>query len=240
MKLRDYQAEAVDAAFEYMRGDGRNPCIVIPTGGGKTPVMAEMCRRVMAFDGCRVLILAHRKELLLQIESSLHAMAPNLDVGVFSAGLNRREGAANVVIGGIQTVWNKPGLLGRFDLIIIDEAHMLPVDAENTGQYRKLLAAERAIEPNVRVVGLTATPYRMREGTIAGDTADHLFDGICYEVDVLQLMESGYLSQLISRSGHLEADLSGVHTRGGEFVPSELEAAMDQHVLVEGAVREMV
>ena len=86
--LRPYQQEAVDAVYDHLRSRDDNPCVVIPTAGGKTPVMATICRdAVTQWDG-RVLILAHVKELLEQAVEKLHAMAPDLwmQIGVYSAG----------------------------------------------------------------------------------------------------------------------------------------------------------
>jgi hypothetical protein len=128
MTLRPYQAEAVQAVYQHLRTRDDNPCVVIPTAGGKTPVMSTICRdAVQQWDG-RVLILAHVKELLEQAVDKLHATAPDLwhRIGVYSASLKSRDTDHPIIVAGIQSVYRRAAELDRFDLILIDEAHMIP------------------------------------------------------------------------------------------------------------------
>jgi len=121
--LRPYQAEAVDAVYDHLRRRDDHPCVVIPTAGGKTPVMATVCRdAVKQWDG-RVLILAHVKELLEQAVDKLHTMAPDLwhQIGVYSAGLKSRDTDHPIIVAGIQSVYRRAAELDRFDLILVDE-----------------------------------------------------------------------------------------------------------------------
>ena len=105
MELRPYQKDAVNAVYDYLRNRDGNPCIVIPTAGGKTPVMSAICTdAVNLWDG-RVLVLAHVKELLEQTAGTLSQMAPDLDIGIYSAGLNRRDTEHSIVVAGIQSVY---------------------------------------------------------------------------------------------------------------------------------------
>lgn len=121
MILRHYQQTAVDKIYDYLREKSGNPCVVLPTGSGKTPLLATLCRdAVQNWDG-RVLVLAHVKELLEQSVEKIKAVAPDLDVGVYSAGLKRKEAANAVVVAGIQSAYKRGAELGRFDLAIIDE-----------------------------------------------------------------------------------------------------------------------
>ena len=166
LTLRPYQAEAVNAVYQHLATRDDNPCVVIPTAGGKTPILATICRdAVQRWDG-RVLVLAHVKELLEQAVEKLQVTAPDLAnrVGVYSAGLKSRDTEHPIIVAGIQSVYKKACDLGPFDLILIDEAHMIPTDGE--GMYHQFLADMRTINPNVRVVGFTATPYRMKSGPI--------------------------------------------------------------------------
>ncbi len=238
MTLRPYQAQAVDAVYEHLRCRDDNPCVVIPTAGGKTPIMATICRdAVQKWDG-RVLILAHVKELIEQAVDKLHAMAPDLwhQIGCYSAGLKSRDTEHAIIVAGIQSVYRKAAELDRFDLILIDEAHMLPPNGE--GMYQQFLKEARIVNPHVRLIGLTATPYRMTSGTICG--TDHLLNHICYEVGVRELIAQGYLCPLKTKVGRRKADTSGLHTRGGEFIAGEVEALMDDDGLVQSACREIV
>ena len=157
MELRPYQNEAVQAVYDHLRSRDDNPCVVIPTGGGKTPVIATICRDAVNLWNGRVVILAHVKELLEQAADKLRHIAPEVPLGVYSAGLKRKDIGYAVTVAGIQSIWKKACDLGPVDLVVIDEAHMVP--AEDDGMYRQFIADARR-NPQVRIVGLTATPYR--------------------------------------------------------------------------------
>jgi len=105
--LRQYQREAVDAVYDHLRRRDDNPCVVIPTGGGKTPVMSTVCEDAVTRWGGRVIILAHVKELLDQTAGTLRRMAPDLDIGVYSAGLGSRDRHNDVIVAGIQSVYKR-------------------------------------------------------------------------------------------------------------------------------------
>src|SRR3972149_4796689 len=128
MELRPYQRQAVEAVYEFLRTRDDNPCVVIPTAGGKTPVMATVCKDAIGRWSGRVLIVAHVKELLQQAVDKLNAVAPELtpQVGVSPAGLNSRDTEHPIIVAGVQSVYKRAGDLGRFDPVIIYEAHMLP------------------------------------------------------------------------------------------------------------------
>ena len=236
--LRPYQAEAVAAVYDHLRHREDNPCVVIPTAGGKTPVMAAICRDAVGRWGGRVLILAHVKELLEQAVEKLHAMAPDLwdRIGVYSAGLKSRDTDHPIIVAGIQSVYRRAAELDAFDVVLVDEAHMLPPDGE--GMYRTFLADAKVVNPKVRLIGLTATPYRMTTGMICAP--DHLLNHVCYEVGVRELIVQGYLCPLKTKAGKRKADTSGLHIRGGEFIAGEVEALMDDDALVRAACQEVV
>ena len=136
---------------------------------------------------------------------------------------------------GIQSVYNKACDLGRFDLVIVDECHLIAPDGE--GMYRTFLKDMKVINPNVRLIGLTATPFRLKGGVIC--KPGNLLNEVCYEAGLKEMIAQGYLSPLVSRAGHAEADLSSVHTRAGEFVQDELASAMDNEQLVDASCSEI-
>jgi len=238
MTLRPYQQEAVDAVYRFLRERDDNPCVVIPTAGGKTAVMGAICRDAVQLWNDRVLILAHVKELLEQAVEKLHLMAPDLwaKIGVYSAGLKSRDTEHPIIVAGIQSVYERACELGPFDLIIVDEVHMVPADGE--GRYRTFLKEAKVVNPRVRLIGLTATPYRMTTGMICGP--DNLLNAICYEVGVRELVVQGYLCKLKSKAGSRKVDTSGLHIRGGEFIAGEVEHLMDDDQLVQSACREII
>lgn len=237
MKLRDYQQDAVDAVWQYLRDNPKkNPCVVIPTGGGKTPVIAELCRQACSPEwGGRVIVLAHQKELLEQSAQKLAAVAPEIRFGIYSASIGSRDVSDPVVLCQIQSARRiGAGAFGRRDLILVDEAHLIPTAGD--GQYRTFLSEAIAATPHVRLVGLTATPYRLGSGLICG--ANNLLHEICYEVGVRDLIDQGFLSRLISRPGSKKTlvDLTGVGTSGGDYNEGELGRAVMRGSLVADAV----
>jgi len=238
ISLRPYQGEAVAAVYQHLRQRGDNPCVVIPTAGGKTPVMSTICCDAVEKWGGRVLVLAHVKELLQQTAKTLRQVAPNLDVGIYSAGLNSRDTDHAIIVAGIQSVYRRAGELDAFDLVMVDEAHLIPPSGE--GMYQQFLAEAKVVNPNVRFIGLTATPYRMSSGIICGPEGEKLLNHVCYEVGVKELIAQGYLCPLRSRAGKVKANLDNLHIRGGEFIASEVEATMDCYTLVNSACDEIV
>lgn len=236
MELRYYQREAVERTYDYLRTSKGNPCIVTPTASGKSVIIAQIVTDAVKRWGGRVLILAHVKELLEQNASKVIALCPDIDIGVYSAGLSRRDTRNSVIVAGIQSVANRACELGKFDLIVIDEAHCIPSSGE--GQYRTFLRDAMTVNPKLRVIGLTATPYRLDGGLIC--KPENILNDVSYEVGIKDMIARGYLSPVISKAGLAEADLSCVHTRHGEFINSELDCAMNREDLVRSSCEEIV
>ncbi len=236
MQLRPYQLEAVEAVYRHLRERDDNPCVVIPTAGGKTPVMATICRDAVQRWNGRVLILAHVRELLEQAAEKLRAVAPDLPFGIYSAGLKRRDLGYPVTIAGIQSVYKRACDVNAVDLVIVDEAHLIPPDGE--GMYRQFLADMHKINPHVRVIGLTATPFRMKSGAICAP--DNILNEVCFEIGVRELIVQGYLCPLRTKAGTRKPDTDRLHVRGGEYVAGEVENLMDDDNLVLSACREII
>ena len=107
------------------------------------------------------------------------------------------------------------------------------------GMYRSLIESLRAQNPHLRVIGLTATPFRLDQGFLhEGD--DRLFTDISYDIDVKMLISRGYLSPLVGKIAQSSADLSDVRIRGGEFVEQDMQQAFQRTDLVRRAVAEMI
>jgi len=236
MQLRPYQLEAVEAVYRHLRERDDHPCVVIPTAGGKTPVIATICRDAVQRWGGKVLILAHVKELLEQAAEKLRAVAPDLPFGLYSAGLKRRDLGYAVTVAGIQSVYQRAADVGAVDLVIVDESHLIPPDGE--GLYRQFLAVMPAINPLVRVIGFTATPFRMKSGSICAP--ENILNAVCYEIGVRELIVQGYLCPLRTKDGTQKPDTDRLHVRAGEYVASEVEQLMDDDNLVHAACREIV
>ena len=234
--LRPYQQEAVDAVYRHLREKDTNPCVVIPTAGGKSLCLAQVAKDAVERWHGRVLILAHVKELVEQNAAKIRSICPELKVGVYSAGLDSRDTREDVVVAGIQSVYNKADLFRPFDLVMVDECHLIPNDGE--GRYRTFLAAEKGLNPHVRLIGWTATPYRTDGGLIC--KPENLLNEICYEVGVKDLIDRGFISKITSKGGKTKPDLSHLHIRAGEFVAEDVEKAMGEERIVRSACREIV
>lgn len=121
MQLRPYQQAAVDAVYEHLRSKETNPCVVLPTGTGKSLVLAQIAKDSVEKWNGRVLILAHVKELLEQNADKIRKLCPELKIGIYSAGLRSRDTTEQVIVAGIQSVYNKACELDAFDLVVVDE-----------------------------------------------------------------------------------------------------------------------
>ena len=234
--LRPYQRDAVNAVYDHLRNKDTNPCVVIPTAGGKSLCIAQVAKDAVTLWGGRVMILAHVKELVEQNAGKLKAICPELKVGVYSAGLDRRDVAEPVVVAGIQSVFNRIDEFKPFDLIMIDEVHMVPPEGE--GRYRTFLEAAKRANPRVRLVGWTATPYRTQGGLIC--KPENLLNEVCYEIGVKELINKGYISNITAKAGKHAPDTGSLHIRAGEFVAEDVEKLMGEEGLVNTACREIV
>ena len=238
-ELRDYQKESVDGLYNYWASKaGDNPLIVAPTGSGKTAILAQIIKDAMSYPDTRVMVVTHVKELLEQGASGLLKLYPEADYGIYSAGLKQKVLNKPITFAGIQSVWERAyDMVPAPDLVLIDEAHLLPKNTET--RYNRFIADLKICNPDVKVVGLTATPYRLDSGYLhKGEGA--IFDGIAHDIPVSMLMDQGYLSPVISKGGLKQIDLSGVGKRGGEFIESELAMAASDPELVKSTVKEIV
>jgi len=157
--LRPYQQEAVDATLKHFRRHDAPAAIVLPTGAGKSLVIAELARVARG----RVLVLAHVKELVAQNHSKY--LSYGLDADIFAAGLNIKQSQGKVVFGSVQSVApNLNKFDSAFSLLIIDECHRISDD--DNSQYQQIIAHLRSQNPRLRLLGLTATPYRLGKGWI--------------------------------------------------------------------------
>ncbi len=158
-KLRNYQQEAVDNTITYFKKKRDPAVIVLPTGAGKSLVIAELARVAKG----RVLVLAHVKELVEQNYQKY--ISYDLKAGIFSAGLNRKEADHKVIFGSIQSVARaETDFFKDFTLLVIDECHRVGLDQDS--QYGQVINLIRKDNPSVCILGLTATPYRLGMGWI--------------------------------------------------------------------------
>ena len=126
MMLRDYQQRAIDQCYAWMRSNSGNPCIVIPTGGGKSHIIAALCKDALqSWPETRILMLTHVRELIQQNAEKMRMHWPNAPMGIYSAGLGKRNLGEPITFAGIQSVRTKAERIGHVDLVIIDECHLV-------------------------------------------------------------------------------------------------------------------
>lgn len=239
---RWYQTEAVESVGPYYAGDmqGRHPLIGLPTGTGKGLVIARLIQMIMRhYPWHRIIALTHVKKLIEQNSKKLIQVWDTAPIGICSAGLNQRDTAQPIIFGGIQTVVGNPGAFGHRDAVIIDEAHLVS-DKESTS-YVKFINGLRLINPNLTVIGLSATLYRMKMGSLLDNG---LFTDVAYNKTDLagfnQLLADGHICPLIPQPTETTFDMSGVAKTGGEYAQGAAQAAVDTDRLVQACCEEMV
>jgi len=238
LTLRPYQEAAIAAIYTYYEVNSGNCCVVIPTAGGKSLVMASFIEGVLkAWPDQRILIVTHVRELIAQNHAEMIGLWPEAPAGIYSAGLGKREAQARVLFAGIQSIHRRAHEIGHTDLVLIDEAHLIP--GNSSTMYRRFLDALQAINPALKVIGLTATPFRTGSGMLH-EGKDALFTDIAYEAPVRDLIDKGFLSPLISKQPATRLDVSKVGTRAGDFIARDLAAAVDQDATTRAAVAEII
>lgn len=217
VELRPYQREAVDAVRESLRAGRKAPLLVAPTGAGKTVIFSHITEGA-AQKGKRVMILAHRSELLDQTSRALRGLG--VPHGMIAAG-RTPDWVQPVQVAGVQTLVRRLERTTPPDLLIIDEAHHAAA-----GSWKQIVQAF----PKARILGVTATPERL-DGRGLGDVFDDLIRG----PEVADLIEAGYLSQPIYYAPP-GADLGGVRTTAGDYNRGDAEKAVDKPTITGDAV----
>lgn len=257
---RSYQTEAVSSLWTYFETHSSgNPLVAMPTGTGKSVVIARFLQSVFSrFPNQKVLVLTHVKELIQQNYEKLMTAWPFAPAGIYSAGLNQKVHNKPITFGGIASVAKKWALFGHVDLVLIDEAHLVsPTEAT---MYQTFLAGLLSINPYLRIVGFTATPWRLGHGKLTDPVVREkrvdrggvsaleiveepsLFTDVCFDITGIEafnrLIAEGFLIPLISRPTKTQLDVAGVHMRGGEFIEKELQTAVDKDEITEACLRE--
>lgn len=250
MQFRYYQDEAIEHTFDYIRANpGSHPLIELPTGTGKSLVIAGLMQRACTrWSGTRMMMLTHSKTLVDQNSQKLRSFWPDADMGIYSAGLRKKELGRQITFAGIDSVMDKPHIFGKQNLVLVDEAHM--IDWCGKTRYRKFIGGLIDHNPKLRVIGLTATPWRMRLGHIATPHDDPkladqiLFGGVSYSkigvADFHEFVEQGFLAPLHPLRTDLQLDVSKVSTTGGDFNQGELQAEVDKEYLTKAAIEESI
>lgn len=218
MELRPYQQEAKDAIFDQWASGVNKTLLVLPTGCGKTIVFAKVTEDCVR-NGDRVLILAHRGELLEQAADKI-LQTTGLNCAVEKAEQSCLGSWFRITVGSVQSLMRETRLARfpeeYFDTIIIDEAHHCISDS-----YQRVLGHF----PEAKVLGVTATPDR-------GDMKNlgQVFESLAYEYTLPKAIKEGYLSPIKAVTIPLRVDLTGVGVQSGDFKAGDLGTALDPYL----------
>lgn len=224
-KLRPYQQEAVDSVVNYFKKTRAPAVVVLPTGAGKSLVIAELARIARG----RVLVLAHVKELVEQNHAKYTSY--DLEAGIFSAGLKRKDSKEKVIFGSIQSVARAPKkFFEDFSLLIIDECHRVNSDGDT--QYGDVIRKLQENNESLCVLGLTATPYRLGLGWIYQyssrgilQTQEKRFFKQCvYELPLEYMISNKFLTRPIKIDIPVTCyDFSELTEKGRMYTTAEVE-----------------
>ena len=223
---RWYQEKAVTKIFDYFyAGNGGQPLIVVPTGGGKSHIMAMFVSRIInSWADQKVLIISHVDKILEQDFLTLCKHIPKEKLGMYSASVGIKQ-RRQVTVAGIQSITKKPELFRMFNIILVDECHAIPHSRE--GQYRNFLKYFTC-----PVVGFTATHFRMGSGYLH-EGENRLFTDIAYEVPVLTLIEQGFLCRLVTKETANEINTDNVPLQSGDFKKNILKEESTKNKLTQ-------
>ena len=229
-KLRPYQQEAVDNTLNYFRKKRSPAVIVLPTGAGKSLVIAELAKIAKG----RVLVLAHVKELVAQ--NHLKYESYGLQAGIYSAGLNQKDSKRKVIFGSIQSVANaSDSFFNDFTLLVIDECHRVGLEPDS--QYAKVIKRLKLNNKRICILGLTATPYRLGLGWIYNSahrgemkTQELRFFKHCiYELPLEYMIKNKYLTPPVKVDIPVTSyDFSDLTEGGKSYTMAQLEEVLRQ------------
>lgn len=240
MKFRDYQDYAIESIFRYFEEGGEgNPIVAMPTGTGKSVVIGGFIQRVFQrYPGQRIMKLTHVKELIEQNFKKLLAIWPTAPAGIFSAGLGRRDTHYPIIYAGIATAIRAVETFGHVDLLLIDECHLVSPKADT--MYRTFIDGLKKVNPYLKVIGFTATHYRMGQGLLTEEGG--LFTDVCVDMTTLEafnwFLAEGYLCPLVPRPTRTELDVEGVKVQQGEYNLKQLQEAVDRDEVTRAALLE--
>lgn len=238
MHLRPYQEQAVYGIWRYFQQGGTgNPIVAMPTGTGKSVVIARFIQSVLeAYPTQHVLNLTHVKELIEQNSNQIARLYPGCPLGVFSAGLGRRE-PRQVTVAGIQSVHKRARLFQHTNLVLIDECHL--VSPNESSMYQTFLEDLRRYSPHVKVIGFSATPYRLGQGML---TDGGLFTDICVDQTSPEyfsyFIDNNWLSPLVPKRTAHTLNVDGMRIRAGEYMAVDVDTAMGNQRLTANAIAE--
>ena len=237
---RDYQQAAHDSLINFLHTPehyGKNPLVVEATGLGKSLNIAMFIWHMLSmYPGLRIMQLTHVKELVEGNYRELLGMWPTAPAGVYAAGLGSKDTRSPVTFAMINSVYKRPATFGHIDFVIIDEAHRMTANSET--MYGQFLSELRKKNPNLIVVGYTATPFRMGQGCLTDE--DGLFYEVVYDIgggdSFLWAIDQGYLIRPVPVDPGVNFDDASVGLSAGDFKDSDASKALHDQNIIEQAV----
>ena len=233
---RQYQRHATNEAVLALKA-GVAALLSLPTGSGKSLIAADAVRRAHV-AGLRSLVIAPTRELVEQDAAAIRRIAPDgMAVTIACAGLGEIDFTGHVTVGTPQTVARRLELVGPVDLLVIDEAHRLGGAA--SGQIFSILSVLRERNPALKLLGMTATPFRLDSGLlIEGD--DAVFERVVFEAPYAELVRDGYLAPLVGPGAALERmSVEGLRLVAGDYSGADL-ARLDEFELTSAIAAQIV
>ena len=225
---RWYQDEAINLGIfdYYAKGNKGNVILKLPTGAGKSLVQAEAIKRIcISYPTQRILCLAHVAELIKQNHAELLGQWPGADAGVYGASIGKKQLRNQITFAMIQSIYKKASMVGHVDLVFVDECHLISRSAQ--GRYSSFIRDLQVINPSLKIIGLSATPYRMDNGSLT-DGPDALFNRVTYEVSLTTLIEEGSLCNVETVETHTDADFNKLKVgSSGDFTAKSIHDAIE-------------
>lgn len=239
---RYYQEEANVALWDFFKKNPvGNPLICMPTGTGKAFSICYFIKTVLEkYSNQRSIVATHVKELVEQNYLEFKGLCPNINAGIFSAGLNRKDRFNKVIFGGIQSMVNCVQEFGKINLLIVDECDLISPDDDTN--YQIFIRQLMLINPKLRVIGFTATPWRLGQGHLTEEGG--IFTHVAFDITGMEafnkLIEEGFLCPLVPKKTDLLLDVTGVKKNGKDYIEKSLQEAVDKDVITRQALNETI
>lgn len=230
----NYYGFTLDGDHLYVDGN-----FVIHHNTGKSFVVGGLIKTFVQEWSARVVMATHVKELLVQNGEALNNLWNNAPLGYYSAGLRKKDTDMPIIFGGMASLRNKAGQLGWRDALLVDECHL--ISRKESSSYHRIIASLREINPDMKVIGLSATPFRSKEGSLLIDGG--IFNNIAVDMTSIEwfswFIREGYLVKLVTRPTKNVIDVSGVGLSGGDFKAGELAEISGDERKLHACIEEM-
>lgn len=238
MKVRPYQKQCRIALYDWFENQEGNPLVVMATGTGKSICIADFARDVQqSWPSQRIVVAVDVQELIAQNFAKFVAMWPDCSAGVYSAGLGKKQLHHKTLFVGIQSIYKYAFKIQRCDILIVDEAHMIA--SHSDGMWQTFIRDLKKINPNLKIIGFTATEYRLDSGLLhTGE--NRMFDGICYRYGIKEAIADGYMCEIIPKGMDTKFDIKGVKKTRGDYNESQLQRAVNVDEITSSAVKEIL